>query len=290
VIGSGRKGQSFLYWNENKLFQLPVSYYSAANAWCNSPGYPATLISFDRQVNAQCLECHATFARESSSPDAGSGFDKPKIIYGIQCERCHGDPGRHITYYQDHPADTLARFIITAGRLTRQQRLDACALCHSGLRKETRPPFSFTVGDTLDDFSIPAYDPDSTAALDVHGNQYGLLTSSKCFRLSQMDCASCHNVHNDEHAKPALFSQRCLTCHGSNSPDTCTLHERKGIALQDNCIDCHMPLLPSKKIFLQLSDGQRSTADYVRTHRIAVYADVTKAFLRKSRLRLQVPH
>ena len=40
VIGSGRKGQSYLYWDNNKLFQLPISYYTATNSWCNSPGFP----------------------------------------------------------------------------------------------------------------------------------------------------------------------------------------------------------------------------------------------------------
>src|SRR4029453_15986367 len=38
VGGSGRKGQSFLYWSGNKLFQLPVSYYTGLNTWLGSPG------------------------------------------------------------------------------------------------------------------------------------------------------------------------------------------------------------------------------------------------------------
>ncbi|HYJ62589.1 MAG TPA: hypothetical protein VEV62_02510 [Parafilimonas sp.] len=39
VIGSARKGQTYLYWRGDKLFQLPVSYYSTLNSWCNSPGF-----------------------------------------------------------------------------------------------------------------------------------------------------------------------------------------------------------------------------------------------------------
>ena len=38
VIGSGRKGQSYLYWYHGLLFELPVSYLTAANQWINSPG------------------------------------------------------------------------------------------------------------------------------------------------------------------------------------------------------------------------------------------------------------
>ena len=60
VIGSGRKGQTYLYWYNNKLFQLPVSYYTPLNAWCNSPGYPTNQIMFNRPIPVRCLECHTT--------------------------------------------------------------------------------------------------------------------------------------------------------------------------------------------------------------------------------------
>src|ERR1044072_1006586 len=43
VIGSARKGQTYLYWRGNQLFQLPVSYYVPSNSWCNSPGYAQAL-------------------------------------------------------------------------------------------------------------------------------------------------------------------------------------------------------------------------------------------------------
>lgn len=38
VIGSGTKGQTYLYWNGDRLFQLPVSYWKELG-WVNSPGY-----------------------------------------------------------------------------------------------------------------------------------------------------------------------------------------------------------------------------------------------------------
>jgi len=42
-----------------------------------------------------------------------------------------------------------------------------------------------------------------------------------------------------------------------------------------------MPLLPSQKIFLQMSDEKQSTADLVRTHRVAIYPEQTKAFMER---------
>src|SRR5258706_1375501 len=54
VIGSGTMGQSFLYWRDNQLFQLPITYFTAANAWSNSPGFPDRVV-FNRPITSRCL-------------------------------------------------------------------------------------------------------------------------------------------------------------------------------------------------------------------------------------------
>lgn len=270
VIGSGRKGQTYLYWDKNNLYQLPVSYYAPADDWCNSPGYPLNYIRFDRPIPAACLECHASYAEAHVKKDGSTNFNRKSIIYGIDCERCHGPAAAHVAFHTQHPDEKTPNSIISTRRLTRQQRLDACALCHSGLRKQLQPAFSFTVGQRLDDFSVPNYDVDTAGGLDVHGNQYGLLTASKCFKMSaELDCGSCHNVHVNERHGMATFSQRCLNCHGTH--DTCTVKVPAGVMLKDNCIDCHMPQLPSKKITLKLANANTATPDLVRTHRVGIY-------------------
>jgi len=271
VIGSARKGQTYLYWDNNRLYQLPISYFTPADAWCNSPGYPTNLAYFNKQVPGQCMECHATSAQLFTGDNGAVTYDRNSIALGIDCQRCHGDATQHIAWHQAHPADSSkGRHILTAKYFSRQQRLDACALCHSGFRKQLTPSFSFQVGDTLDKFSTAVYD--STAAananLDVHGNQYGLLTSSKCFKNSEkLDCSSCHNVHVDEAGKLQTFSRRCMSCHNPLPP-----HPGKDSALLvANCIDCHMPALPSNKILLQLTGNAKPVHDLVRTHHIAIY-------------------
>jgi cytochrome c553 len=40
VVGSGRHGQTYLYWKGDQLFELPVSYWTWTHTWINSPGYP----------------------------------------------------------------------------------------------------------------------------------------------------------------------------------------------------------------------------------------------------------
>lgn len=276
TVGSGRKGQTYLYWNDNLLYQLPVSYFTPLNVWCNSPGYPAGVARFDRNIGARCLECHGTYAKTVSVNDT-SVFDKTQVIYGIQCERCHGAAARHVAYEKDHPKDTSGMFILHIGRLARQQKLDLCALCHSGIRSSTAPAFTYAVGDKLNDYLESATSADSLPMLDVHGNQYGLLTSSRCFRMSQMDCSSCHNTHVTERNNPLLFSQRCATCHSDVQHSFATTANRKAITA--NCIDCHMPALPSSKITLLVNGKKATVPDYVTTHHITIYPDQTKTFL-----------
>ena len=281
VIGC-RKGQTYLYWDQNRLYQLPVSWYAPADAWCNSPGYPTNLVYFNKQVPGQCMECHVAAARLATDDNGAVTYDRKSILLGIGCRRCHGDPDRHIAWHTAHPADTLiGKFIINARHMGRQQRLDACALCHSGFRKQLQPYFSFQVGDTLDQFSVANYDTAATSTLDVHGNQYGLLCSSKCYlRSSTLDCSSCHNVHVNETGKMEVYSQRCLTCHNGKDQPSCTSPEIRAMKEVNNCIDCHMPALPSNKIILQINGGSNPVHDLVRTHRVAVYRAISEAWLK----------
>lgn len=294
TIGSGRKGQSYLYWENNFLFQLPVSYYTPLDVWCNSPGYPPDQILFNRNITARCLECHSTYFKTTKSVGGIETFDQNQVMIGIDCERCHGPAADHVTFHRDHPGGKKAKHIINPARLSRQQKLDNCALCHSGIRENFLPAFSYVVGDDLNDYFFPDRPADSTsdlpasagpthrqAGLDVHGNQYGLLTASKCFRRSSMDCSSCHNVHARETNQLGLFSTRCKNCHTREGDHFCKQPEIPGLVLDENCIDCHMPALPSRKVLLQAPKSYKSTPFLVRTHLIATYPDQVKSFLEK---------
>lgn len=281
VIGSGRKGQTYLYWDGNRLFQLPVSYFVPLDSWCNSPGYPRNFAYFGKQIHGQCMECHGTYAKTTESEGQGTVFDSASIVYGIDCERCHGPGAAHVTWHTAHPGEVAGKYILDTRRLSRRQRLDACALCHSGFRKETAPSFSFQVGDTLENYSSAAYDTTAVDTLDVHGNQYGLLTASACFRRSdQLDCSSCHDPHANEYGKMEVYSRRCINCHNGTSLHGCTDPPVIKLRLTTNCIDCHMPALPSQVITLQVSGQEQPVHDLVRTHRVAVYPRISEEWLR----------
>lgn len=289
AIGSGRKGQSYLYWESNSLFQLPVSYYTPLDIWCNSPGYPPDQILFNRDITARCLECHSTYFKTTKSAGGLETFDPDQAMLGIDCERCHGPAADHVIFHRDNPEERNGKHIINPAQLSREQKLDNCALCHSGIRDNLLPSFSYVVGENLNDYFFPDRDADNASGgpthgqvgLDVHGNQYGLLRASKCFRMSSMDCSSCHNVHARETNDLGLFSTRCKSCHSRENDNFCRQPELRGLVLDDNCIDCHMPALPSRKVLMQAPKSYKPTPFLVRTHLIATYTDQVKSFLEK---------
>jgi predicted CXXCH cytochrome family protein len=194
-------------------------------------------------------------------------------LLGIGCAKCHGEGREHVDYQTANPKDS-ARFIVNPARLDRQRQLDNCALCHSGPRRLKQPPFSYRPGLPLEDFLQPV--PTDTAAPvpDVHGDQIGLLSRSRCFRESAaMTCSTCHDVHRTER-DAAAYSAKCLGCH---QPATHPMAAAIGDRLVPLCVDCHMPTKASRGIEIN-NAADRAVMEF-RTHRIAVYPEVTANLL-----------
>ena len=284
VIGSGTKGQTSVYWHDNRLYQLPVSYFTPADQWSNSPGYPMRVI-FNRPVTARCLECHSTYINVISPPNVEpEGFDPATMIYGVDCEKCHGPAAAHVAYQKENPAATTAKYVVNPSGFSRQQQLEACALCHGGRLQRIKPAFSFVPGEKLSTYFIVDTTPPNLAVIDLHGNQYGLLRASKCFNVSgTLTCNSCHNPHEIEKGKLALYSQSCAGCHNTGTHGNgklCKMSDTLGSAITANCIDCHMPAMPSRAIAVNLPGVSTPVSAYVRSHFISIYADETKKFMK----------
>ncbi|HEY4154794.1 MAG TPA: multiheme c-type cytochrome [Puia sp.] len=281
TIGSGTRGQTYLTWIGNTLYQLPVSYFTLTDSWSNSPGYLPHKINFDRPIASRCLECHSTFANTLSAPDAvPEKFDPEQVLFGVGCEKCHGPAANHVAFHTQNPKETKAKFIIDPTSLSRQQSLDLCALCHGGRLGKLRPSFQFTVGDSLSNYFLVDTNRPDPSGIDVHGNQYGLLRSSKCFRISgTMTCVTCHDPHANQRGQLALFSERCMGCHNTEHGNSCKMEEKLGSAIVQNCIDCHMPRRPSRLISVLLPGNIRPTAATIRSHFISIYPEETKKYL-----------
>ena len=289
VIGSGVMGQSFLTWRNNGLYQLPITYFTAADQWSNSPGFPNDKVLIDRPATSRCLECHVSYAEGISGPSLEpTEFDHNKIIYGVDCQKCHGPAAKHLEYQTQHSQDTTAKYIVNPAKLSRQQQLDICTLCHGGNIQKTKPSFEFTAGKDLSDyFSIDSHNEVvlNSSEIDVHGNQVGLLKASECFKMSPaMTCSTCHNTHENERGKTELFSQRCMTCHnGSDQKFKKTATHTQITAIEKNCIDCHMPSQPSKSIAVFLQGEEIPKTSFLRSHFIGIYMDEVKKFINKNK-------
>ena len=273
VVGSGRRGQTYLYWRGGLLFELPASYLVGIERWINSPGYVDGQIDFGRLIVPHCLECHSTSFPIRTV--AGAARYSRDYVLGISCEKCHGDGSAHVRYQTSHPTETSGRYILNPARFSRDRKVDNCALCHAGERDPKVPPFSYRPGDKLDDYFAPPANAAATA--DVHGNQVALLQRSKCFRSSPgMSCSTCHDVHRPQRDVTA-FVEKCLACHEtSQHPMATEIGER----LTTACIDCHMPNRRSKAI--EINTPTKPFALYFRSHAIGIYPEVARAVLRSN--------
>jgi len=268
VIGSGGKGQTYLYWKGDELFQLPVSYWTQIGQWVNSPGYLDGEANFDRPVPPRCLECHATYFKSLAPSRSMNRYDRTDFVLGIACERCHDRGQEHASRHSSSQAVTPAgEAIANPAKLSRDRQIDVCAQCHGGFGEAVAPAFSFQPGEPLAD-AIKLQRPAPGAAVDVHGNQVALLARSRCYQSSPtMSCSTCHGEHAPERAA-ASYSSRCLTCH---EPDKCGLYAKLGAQIANNCIDCHMPVQQSKVIVSDVN-GTDVKAN-VRNHWIKVYGE-----------------
>lgn len=269
VVGSGRKGQSYLYWGTNdQLYQLPVSYWTSLDKWINSPGYIDGSVNFDRPIPPRCLECHATAFESVPGLNVTNQYRRTGMILGVTCESCHASGREHVTRERSALRALLPHAIVNPARLPRERQLDQCALCHGGLGTLRTEAFSYVPSQSLDQhLKLPIPPPDEP--VDVHGNQVALLERSRCFRSSQMTCATCHDVHRPQRDVVAL-SNRCLTCHTVQSCGLVESHDQK---LAGRCVDCHMPKLTSNTIISK--DNGRVERPQVRTHWIKVYPQIT---------------
>jgi Cytochrome c554 and c-prime len=272
VIGSGRHGQSYLYWDHDQLYQLPASYWEPDHDWIMSPSFPADKVFFNRPVMPRCLECHASYFTWIDE----NRFERSSLVLGINCERCHDPGASHVARERSFtkPNEAQRRLvadqtIVNPARLDRDRQLDLCSLCHAGAVEPLLPSMIFRVGDYIRDY-LAIQPATSRESVDVHGNQVGALELSKCFAFSKMTCFTCHNVHEGPGIAES-YSRYCLECHEMR---TCGRYNVLGEKIRHKCADCHMPIEESGQI-VSLAVGQTLRARF-RTHQIAIYREASE--------------
>ena len=251
VFGSGVRGQTYLTWRDSTLYQLPIGYFTALTTWANSPGFSNRPI-FNRPITARCLECHSTSFTKISGGKPPDHFSKKGFLLGIDCEKCHGPGLKHVKFHQENRQVKEGKFMVSFKNFSRKQELDFCRSCHGGKLVAKAPAFTFKAGDDLGTYFSDSLQTSSTQ-LDSHGNQFGMLSLSKCFLQSDMTCLTCHQVHENEKGKVVDFSGRCMNCHKEGTKSLpapqrhtegrqaafCSFKTLAVSQLKQNCISCH---------------------------------------------------
>lgn len=178
VLGSGRRGQSYLFDKGASLFQLPVSWSAAADGWVLSPGYADGQANFSREIRPSCMSCHSTLARG-------------ELLAGITCAKCHG-PG------EQHPD------IRNPARLDREARIALCAECHSGTDPNAAAEVHGNqVGLLRRSRCFRSSGMTCGTCHDVHRMERGLAALSS-------KCAQCHA---EGACKMSGRADNCIDCH-----------------------------------------------------------------------------
>ena len=289
VLGSGNHGQSYLYWEGDRLYQMHVSYLTELDHWVNSPGmYFDGTADFSRPVHGRCLDCHATWFAEAR--DAINRFDRHNYLLGVTCVRCHGPGHEHVAYHREFPAATEGKRIVNPSALSRERLNELCAQCHSA-GEPTAPAFSYRPGEPLSEYlqlDLSAEDPDND---DPHSaNQLARLMQSECYKKEDsMTCTSCHNPHRDQRGHIEEFSKSCLKCH---TMEECGESRHLGSSIETKCIDCHMPSRRDSQVLVETGKGKVTAL--IRDHKIGVWPSVSdrirKDILRKTSAEEQLPN
>ncbi len=235
VIGSGNNTRSYLGWVENKLIELPLTWYVKSKIWDMSPGYEQTNKRFEREVNAKCLFCHNNLTPTLLGRQAQ--FERP-LAEGISCNRCHGDGQAHVdARLAGKPYDkTRSKEILNPKDLSGSDQNKLCGQCHlQGLSRV------LTAGNRWD-----AYDPRQPLSdyvkIFVHsvndGPAFGIashgarLNESQCAKIGLATCNHCHNPHANDRTRSR--KDACLGCHQDSKGCTNEHSQTK------DCASCHM--------------------------------------------------
>jgi hypothetical protein len=251
VLGSGTRGLSYLIERDGFLFQSPIGWYAQERKWDLSPGYATRNYHFERQIEPDCLACHAN--RFERIEGTVSGYRRP-IFRGLNigCERCHGPGSLHASDPRIIKASDERDFtIVNPRQLEPALREAVCEQCHLQgvyhVERAGRRAADYRPGLALEEFlaiyvATPRQAGENQAV--SHAEQ---MHASRCFQDSsgRLGCISCHDPHKKpEPARAVVFyRERCLACHADRGC-TLALATRLARASGDDCAFCHMPKNP----------------------------------------------
>ena len=237
VIGSGNHASGYLVRMGDHLFQSPICYYPRVKHYDMAPGYEENRTpDFVRAVTEECLLCHS--GKPLHIEGTLNEYQSPAFAQeAISCDRCHGDPTKHLKA-------PLPGSIVNPAKLAPAARNSVCEQCHlKGVARVLNPgkrAEDFHPGEPLEQVftiytaTVPPGSPREALKVVSHAEQLALST---CARESsgRLWCGTCHDPHDLSRHPAQYYRPRCLSCHEG------TLAKSHPGGLAGNCVDCHMP-------------------------------------------------
>ena len=245
VMGSGNHARTYLHrTNRNTLRQLPLGWYAEKGGyWGMSPGYDHPDHPDSRRtITYECMFCHNTYPQiPAANQEYGADpLFEGALPEGVDCQRCHGPGGRHVTLAESGGAkEKIRAAIVNPTRLSAERAMDVCAQCHlqttttalsHSILRYDRGPFSYRPGEPLSAFRLTFDHAAGTEdRFEITSSVYRLRQSA-CFLKSagRLRCTTCHDPHSK--AATQHYDGACRQCHASGTHTT----------LPD-CVGCHMP-------------------------------------------------
>ncbi|MFM7058278.1 MAG: multiheme c-type cytochrome [Planctomycetota bacterium] len=252
VLGSGNHGQSYLYWDNDRLYQLHVSYLTESDGWVNSPGpYYDGTADFARPIPVRCIECHATWI--AADVKSVNRFDRSTLVAGIGCVRCHGPGHEHVEFHRQFPDEHIGRRIVQPRSLSVQRQNEICAQCHSA-GEVLGSAFGYRPGQALGEWMELELATDSADNADPHSaNQLARLMKSRCFTSPEgLSCVTCHDPHRSQQGQLAAYATTCTSCH---QPSACPDVRMLGTPAESRCVECHMPARRDAQVRMETASG-----------------------------------
>ena len=261
---AGGNDEIYFAWREDRLYELPVAWLDPNKEWGSSLFDRHGSGDFSREMTIRCVECHNTWFEHFAGTRNRYGHDN--FILGVTCEVCHGPGQDHVTFHRNNREIREAYAVARPTRMTREQRMDLCAQCHSNALKHRGPAFSYRPGQPLDESYVtlkPKHPEEDHVA-----NQTTYLRQSRCFQQSDsLTCVTCHNPHQPRSATNA-GSASCKKCHADKD---CTDRNQIPTEVQHNCVGCHMPEGRKIQVFFRTETDNYVAPVKRFEHRIAVY-------------------
>ena len=265
----GHFDEVYFAWRGDRLSELPVTWLHPTREWANAPVSPHQGGDFSRVTTTRCVECHTTWV--GHVPGTPNEYRRETAVLGVGCERCHGPGAAHAEAHRLDPAAAV-RAIVQPAALSRAQRIDLCAQCHSNAAAPADLPFTYRPGEPLDKSykTLVSRHPEE----DHVANQTRGMKASRCFERSDMTCLTCHDPHQP--TDPKRVAAACAKCH---QPADCRERPRLPEAVRGDCVGCHMPARVWPNVAFHTAADRYVPPIRRFQHRVAAYPEATQEVL-----------